>query len=103
LKEADIKGKFDLVAADLSPKTCGIKSLDVAKSLELSKKAMEIAIAHLREGGNFVCKVFEGDGAREFAKEASFYFKFVKRFRPKAVRKESKEFYLVGKEFISKP
>lgn len=91
-----LKIKYDVVVSDLSPKTSGIRSLDVAKSLDLSEKAWEIAKRVLKPGGNFVCKIFEGEGVDKFFGKVSLHFKFAKRFRPKAVRKESREFYLVA-------
>jgi len=95
----DFREKFDVLVADLSPKTSGVKSVDVAKSLELSKKALEIAKEFSKEGGSFICKVFEGEGSSEFLKQTSASFEFAKRFKPKAVRKESKEFYIAAKGF----
>ena len=99
LKESDFGGKFQVVVADLAPKTTGIKSLDVERSLNLSKKALEIAKRILVLGGNFVCKVFEGEGVDEFFKKVATNFGTTKRFRPKAVIKGSKEFYIVAKGF----
>jgi len=94
--------KFDCIVADLSPKTSGIKIADVARSLELSEKSLDIAAKTLAIGGNFVCKIFESELSKEFLKEVSKYFKSVKIFKPKAVFKRSREFYVVAKEFKGK-
>jgi 23S rRNA (uridine2552-2'-O)-methyltransferase len=91
--------KFDSVIADLSPKTIGIKSVDSGRSLELSKRAFLIAKNVLKKRGNFVCKIFEGGEADIFLKKISGYFRMFKRYRPKAVSKGSKEFYIVAKTF----
>ncbi len=95
----NIKGGFDVIVSDLAPKTSGVISIDVAKSLELSQKAFEIAKMVLNKGGNFVCKIFEGEGVNDFIKEVEKSFKVLKRVRPSAVFKHSKEFYIVGMGF----
>lgn len=93
------RGKCDALVADLAPKTTGVISADVGKSLELSEKAFEIAKIVLRRGGNFVSKIFEGEGVGEFVKEVERHFEILKRVRPMAVIKHSKEFYIVAKRY----
>jgi len=99
LKESDFKDKFDAVVSDLSPKTSGVKFLDAGKSLELAEKSFEIAKSVLLPGGNFVCKIFENESSNEFFKKVKNCFDFAKRFRPKAIIKRSKEFYIIGRGF----
>ena len=99
LKESDFKDKFEAVVSDLSPKTSGIKFLDTGKSLELAEKSFEIAKSVLLPGGNFVCKIFENELSGVFFKKVKNCFDFAKRFRPKAVIKRSKEFYIIGRGF----
>jgi len=104
LDEVDLKnwlGKFNVVVSDLSPRTSGVISVDVGKSLELSKKSFEIAKMVLKNNGNFVCKIFEGEGTNDFIKTVKKSFKSLKRARPPAVVKRSKEFYIVAKGFHS--
>jgi len=102
LNNPDFKGKYRVVVSDLSPKTAGVKFLDAGRALALAKMAFEIAKSVLLPGGNFICKIFEGESSGELFKEISKYFEFTKRFRPKAVIKESKEFYIIGKGFKNK-
>jgi 23S rRNA (uridine2552-2'-O)-methyltransferase len=99
LKESDFKNKFETVVSDLSPKTSGIKFLDAGKSLELAEKSFEMAKSVLSPGGNFVCKIFENKLSDEFFKKVKKFFSFAKIFKPKAVIKKSKEFYIIGKRF----
>ena len=99
LKESDFKDKFEAVVSDLSPKTSGIKFLDAGKSLELAEKSFEIAKSVLLPSGNFVCKIFESEASDDFFKKVEICFDFAKRFRPKAVIRESKEFYIIGRGF----
>ncbi len=99
LKELDFKEKFQAVVSDLAPKTSGLKSLDAGRSLELSEKSFEIAKSVLLLGGNFVCKLFESESSDGFFKKVKRYFDSVKRFKPKAVVRGSKEFYIIAKGF----
>jgi 23S rRNA (uridine2552-2'-O)-methyltransferase len=99
LEESDFKEKYQAVVADLSPKTSGISEIDVARSLELSEKALEITKMALAKGGNFACKIFETESTPAFFKKVKANFKHAKRFRPKAVIKGSREFYIIGKGF----
>ena len=99
LKESSFKDKFEAVVSDLSPKTSGVEFLDAAKSLELAERSFEIAKSVLLPYGNFVCKLFENESSNKFFKKVENCFDFAKRFRPKAVTKKSKEFYIIGRKF----
>ena len=90
---------FNVVVSDMAPNTTGLLQVDVANCLELTKKALEIAKKVLVDNGNFVCKIFEGPGVDQFVKETKRYFKMVKKYRPQAVRRGSKELYLIAKGF----
>jgi len=92
--------QFDVIVSDLAPKTTGIKSADAINSIVLADKALAIAKLTLKHGGDFVCKIFEGELSDRFFKEVKKNFKFIKRFRPKAVSKESREIYIIGMGFI---
>lgn len=94
-----ISAEFDAVVSDMSPSTSGIRFLDAEMSRELSEKALEIALQVLKKGGNFICKIFEGERSEDFFKKVKNNFKVAKRFRPKAVRRESKEQYIVALNF----
>jgi len=99
LKESDFKDKFETIVSDLSPKTSGVKFLDSGKSLELAEESFKIARLFLLPGGNFVCKIFENELSEEFFKKMKNNFDFAKRFKPKAVIRKSREFYIIGKGF----
>jgi len=99
LKDSDFKEKFQAVVSDLAPKTSGVKFLDSEKSLEMAEKSFEIAKSVLLPGGNFICKIFENESNNKFFKKMKNCFYFTKRFRPKAVIKKSKEFYIIGRGF----
>ncbi len=90
---------FDLVISDMAPKTTGVKFADQANSLELCEKAFEIAARHLKKGGHFVVKNFEGPDTKAYIDSLRPYFNSVKVFKPKSSRAESKEIFVVGLGF----
>jgi 23S rRNA (uridine2552-2'-O)-methyltransferase len=92
--------KYDAVVSDLAPSTSGIDFVDAERSLEYCERALKIAQRVLEKGGNFVCKIFEGEGTDEFFKNVKKEFEFAKKFKPKASRKWSREIYIVGKGFL---
>jgi 23S rRNA (uridine2552-2'-O)-methyltransferase len=89
-------GEIDLLLSDMAPKTTGNKLTDCARSLELAKKALEIATALLKKDRHFLCKVFEGEDFKEFKDQVLNYFEQVRLIRPSAVRTRSREIYLLG-------
>jgi len=89
-------GKIDLLLSDLAPRTTGNKITDCARSLELANAALDIAVSLLRKDGHFLCKVFEGEDFKAFQKHALEYFEQIRLIRPEAVRKRSREIYLLG-------
>ncbi len=93
-------GPRDAVISDMAPQTTGVRLTDESRSLSLAKRAAEIALVLLKKKGHFVCKVFEGEDLKPFRTEISEHFRQVRVFRPKAVRKRSREVYLVGLEFV---
>ena len=90
----------DVVMSDLAPRTTGIASTDVSRSIGLARRALELATGLLKEGGHFVCKVFEGEDFGPFRNEVGSHFGKTKTARPPAVRKRSREVYIVGLGFL---
>jgi 23S rRNA (uridine2552-2'-O)-methyltransferase len=101
-KKEDFDYKFDSVISDMAPFTTGIVFVDSGKSLELDEMAFELAKMFLKPGGNFVCKIFDSQEVVEFFKEIKSNFQVAKRLKPRAVTKNSKEFYIIGKNFLAK-
>ncbi len=90
--------KFCLVLSDMAPKTTGIHSMDVVRSLELSTMALHVACRLLKDDGAAVIKVFMGEGFEEFHEEAKGRFQKVRLLRPETTRKRSREIYLIGRQ-----
>jgi len=94
-----LDGQADVVLSDMAQKTMGTRMGDHYQQIELARFAMNLASQILKPGGSFVCKIFEGPDAQPLQQEARLLFKRVKRMRPDAVRKESREWFLVAQDF----
>ena len=97
--EAEVQNGFDLVLSDMAPKTCGIKSVDQERSIELCRAAMQVAVSNLRKNGKFVIKVFQSNEVKPFTEELKKHFQDVKIFKPESSRKESFEIFIVATGF----
>ncbi|MGB0653693.1 MAG: RlmE family RNA methyltransferase [Thermoplasmatota archaeon] len=90
------RGKLDAVVSDLAPDMTGNYDLDQSRSVHLCELAQGFAQAHLRPGGAFVLKVFEGADFQEFREGLRSAFRRVHHYHPPASRKASSEVYLVA-------
>lgn len=91
--------KADVVVSDMAPRTTGNRLFDHVEQIALADHALAHAAALLRPGGAFVVKVFEGEDAADYCARVKAYFGKTKRIRPEAVRKNSREFFLVATGF----
>jgi len=91
--------RADAVVSDMAPATSGNRLSDHVLQIELARRALEVTVATLKPGGAFVVKVFDGEDANEFCADVKRHFKKTKRVRPKATRKQSREFFLVATDF----
>jgi 23S rRNA (uridine2552-2'-O)-methyltransferase len=89
----------DSVVSDMSPNLSGIAFRDTYKSYELADRAFGICSELLREGGNFVVKIFPGKETTAFKKRLEKYFKKVHMVVPPATRRTSSEQYIVARGF----
>lgn len=92
-------GPAKLVMSDMAPYTKGDRFSDHIRQLELAQAALRVATEVLAFNGNFVVKVFDGQDAPDFVMSCRPHFQKVRRFRPKVVRRESVEFFVVGTGF----
>lgn len=93
------RNRLDTVVSDMAPDMSGNYELDQVRSVQLAEMALDFAQEHVRTGGNFVCKVFEGADFQEFRNLVRAAFRVVYQFHPPASRKSSSEIYLVAKGF----
>ena len=91
--------KFDLIISDIAPNTTGIDSADAAKSIYLLELALDVARRTLKSHADFIAKMFQGSGSDQFLKELRTHFEKVMVRKPAASRKESREVYVVAKDF----
>lgn len=94
-----LNGKVDLVISDLSPSLSGIKFADALRAAGLVESAYYCASHCLRQGGDFVAKIFPGPDTDKLTKELRQSFNSVSREVLSSTRKTSKEFYLVAKGY----
>ena len=95
----EIDGHADLVISDMAPNMSGNASADIPRAMYLVELALDMARQTLRPGGNFVAKVFQGEGFDELLRELRNSFERVVSRKPEASRARSREVYLVGLGF----
>lgn len=86
----------DLVISDMAPNISGVGIVDQARAMHLAELALEFAVQNLKPGGNFLVKVFQGDGFDEYIRSMRHHFKQVATRKPKASRGRTNETYLLG-------
>ena len=86
----------DLVISDMAPNISGIAVSDRARSVHLAELALEFAVRHLKPGGNFLVKIFQGAGFDAVRKKMLVAFDKVVVRKPKSSRDRSSEVYLLG-------
>jgi 23S rRNA (uridine2552-2'-O)-methyltransferase len=89
----------DLIVSDMAPNISGIDSADQAASMYLIELALDMARQVLKPKGNFVAKVFQGEGSDDYLKDLRTSFDKVVVRKPAASRPRSREVYVVGKSF----
>ena len=99
LREAVGDARADLVISDMAPNISGQRAVDQPRSMYLVELALDFCRECLAPGGDFVCKVFQGEGTDEFIAEAKRAFERVKVLKPKASRTGSREVYLVARNY----
>lgn len=95
--ETSLNGQpVHLVISDMAPNMSGIDLVDQMRSNHLNELALEFALKWLQPGGNFVVKMFIGEGFDEAVKNMRQHFDRVATRKPKASRDRSSEVYLLG-------
>jgi 23S rRNA (uridine2552-2'-O)-methyltransferase len=70
--------------------------VDAVKSFNLCNAALSVATYCLSPGGNFLCKIFQGEDTKEFMESVREKFVNQRNFKPKSSRKASNEIYIIG-------
>ena len=89
--------QIDLVLSDMAPNMTGVGAIDQPGSMYLVELALDFAINNLSKQGDFLVKVFQGEGFDEFLKSMRSHFNKVTTRKPDASRARSREVYLLGR------
>ena len=86
----------DLVLSDMAPNMTGVDTVDQARAMHLAELARDFASGHLKPGGDFLIKLFQGEGFDAYVADLrKRYTKLVIR-KPAASRRRSNEVYALA-------
>lgn len=91
--------RADLVMSDMAPNISGTRAVDQPRGMYLAELALDLAKRVLRENGDFVCKLFQGEGSDAFIADTRSTFRDVRVRKPAASRAGSREVYLVARNY----
>jgi 23S rRNA (uridine2552-2'-O)-methyltransferase len=95
--EAALAGKpVDLVLSDMAPNKSGVDAVDQPRAMHLAELAMEFADRHLKPGGTFLIKLFQGVGFDDYVRQLRQRYAKVAIRKPAASRKRSPEVYALA-------
>ena len=89
----------DLVLSDIAPNLSGVRASDQARSIHLAELVLEFAESVLKEGGDLLIKLFQGEGTEIYIADLRLKFHKVMVRKPKASRSESREFYVLARGY----
>lgn len=89
----------DLVISDMAPNMSGTPAVDIPRAMFLCELALDLATRVLRPGGDFLIKIFQGEGFDVYLKDVRTKFDKVQMRKPSSSRDRSREQYLLGKGF----
>ena len=98
LEEALQSSPVDLVLSDMAPNMSGMAAIDQVKAMYLAELALEFVKSQLKPGGDFLVKLFQGEGFDSFVRDTRPLFAKVQVRKPKASRPRSREVYLLARD-----
>ena len=93
------KVPFDLVLSDMAPNISGIRETDDVQMIYLVENVLSVIDKFLKKGGSALIKVFQGESLDYTRNALSDRFMTCKVNKPRASRSNSRETYIIGKEF----
>lgn len=87
----------DLVLSDMAPNLSGMSAVDQPRAMYLAELALAFARDWLKPGGDFLVKVFQGEGFDPFLADCRNAFDKVSIRKPAASRPRSREVYVLGR------
>lgn len=94
--EAVGNSQVDLVISDMAPNMSGTPAVDMPKAMFLCELALDLAERILKPGGNFLIKIFQGEGFDLYLKDARRKFDKVQMIKPDSSRDSSREQYMLA-------
>ncbi len=89
----------DLVISDMAPNMSGTRAVDQPRAMFLVELALDMATRVLRPGGDFLVKVFQGEGFDALRKTTQQHFHKLQTRKPDASRARSHETYWLARDF----
>lgn len=89
----------DLVISDMAPNMSGTPAVDMPRAMFLCELALDLATRVLKPGGDFLIKIFQGEGFDVYLKDVRSKFDKVQMRKPSSSRYRSREQYLLGRGF----
>ena len=86
----------DLVISDMAPNLSGLNAVDQPRAMYLCELALDMCSHVLKPGGNYLTKVFQGEGFDQYFRDMKANFTKVITRKPAASRPRSREVYLLG-------
>ena len=91
--------RTDLVLSDMAPNISGIRATDQARSIYLAELAKDLAVRVLKQNGDLLIKLFQGEGVDPFRDSLKEHFGRILTRKPRASRDISREFYILARTF----
>ena len=91
--------RIDRVISDMAPNLSGMTTVDQPRSIYLCELALDFAVNHLKPGGDFLTKIFQGEGFDDYLRRLRGCFRRVMTRKPHSSRSQSSEVYLMGRDF----
>jgi len=92
-------GRADVVLSEMAANATGHRRTDHLRIMALAEAAADFAVAVLRDGGSFLCKVLQGGTEAALLAGLKRDFAGVKHVKPPASRTDSAELYLLARGF----
>jgi 23S rRNA (uridine2552-2'-O)-methyltransferase len=89
--------RADLVLSDMAPNISGVDAVDQPRAMYLVELALDLARQILKPGGDFLVKVFQGEGSEDYIRALRQEFDTVIIRKPKASRPRSREVYILAR------
>ncbi|WAB93173.1 23S rRNA (uridine(2552)-2'-O)-methyltransferase RlmE [Pseudomonas citronellolis] len=99
LLEAIGENPVDLVISDMAPNMSGLPAVDMPRAMFLCELALDLCTRVLRPGGDFLIKIFQGEGFDTYLKTVRENFEKVQMRKPLSSRDRSREQYLLARGF----